>query len=121
MRDQRNPPRQETKLEQWGTVTDFLGARLCDVQGPSLIRKKGPVWLVEAGWPHPPSTQSMIAPPDAKQMIASYLPNEIKVCAHYHLSRKAAVQNDQDVEQLMNYPGQWWKPVVHKHTDRWGI
>ena len=93
----------ELQLEQWGKELDFLGARLCNVRGPEPIKKKAPTWQTHLGSPHPPSGQRMISAiaPNAKQMITSYIPNEIKACAHYRMSTTTVAHNVQDVETLM--------------------
>ena len=70
--------------------------------------------------------QRMINPqaPNARQMVESYVPNEVRSYAHYRLTTAAALRNVSEVEQLLStvgYPPAWWKPLVRKHVQKWGL
>ena len=116
----------ELQVEQWGHELDFLGATLGDIRGETPIRKKSPIWESPRGAAHPSSVQRMIHPhaPNARQMVESYMPNEVRSCAHYRLTTKTALRNVSVVERLLTavgYPPAWWKPLVRKHVQKWGL
>ena len=116
----------ELQVEQWGHELDFLSATLGDIRGETPIRKKSPIWESPKGAAHPSSVQRMIHPhaPNARQMVESYVPNEVRSCAHYRLTTKTALRNVSDVERLLSavgYPPAWWKPLVRKHVQKWGL
>ena len=99
----------ELQFEQWGPELDFLNE--CTISAYTL------------------STQTMTHPhvSNTQQMIASYIPNEMRACAHYRLDGSTARQNVSEVEALltaMNYPPTpptWWIPLIRKHVQKWGL
>ena len=116
----------ELQVEQWGRELDFLSATLGDVRGETPMRKKSPVWNSPVGAAHPSSVQRMIHPHalNARQMVESFVPNEMRSCAHYRLTPAAALRNESEVETLLSTLGYrltWWKPLVRKHVQKWGL
>ena len=116
----------ELQVEEWGHELDFLNATLGGVRGTAPNRKKGPTWSAPLGAAHPSSVQRMINPqaPNARQMVESYVPNEVRSCAHYRLTTAAVLRNVSEVEQLLStvgYPPVWWKPLVRKDVQKWGL
>ena len=113
-------------LEQWGHEIDYLESRLGDVQGPNPLRVKSTQWTCSPGAPTPPRPQKLIDPiaPNARDMVRTFVPNEVKKSAWYRLSPAVATENVSQLVTLLNaksYPPTWWTQPLRRSATRWGL
>ena len=113
-------------LEQWGHEIDYLESRLGDVQGPTPLRVKSTQWTCSPGTPTPPRPQKLIDPtaPNARDMVRTFVPNEVKKSAWYRLSPVVATENLSQLVTLLNaksYPPTWWTQPLRRSATRWGL
>ena len=113
-------------LEQWGHEIDYLESRLGDVQSPTPLRVKSTQWTCSPGTPTPPRPQKLIDPtaPNARDMVRTFVPNEVKKSAWYRLSPVVATENLSQLVTLLNaksYPPTWWTQPLRRSATRWGL
>ena len=81
-------------LEQWGEEIDYLECRLGDIAGEQPIQMKHTQWTTPAGSSTPARPSKLIdtTAPNAKDMLATFMPNvnEVKKSTWYRLSHRTA-------------------------------
>ena len=113
-------------LEQWGTTIDYLESNLADVHGPQPLHTKTIQWDSPPGVSTPPRISKLIDPtaPNARDMVTTLVPNEVKKSAWYRLSPAAATENLSSLVHLLTtkkYPNTWWANTLRKSAGKWGL
>jgi hypothetical protein len=115
-----------TTLEQYGSSIGFLECQLGDPRGSDPLSTKYHPDVAKPGDSAPPQRLKMIPAhaPNARNTMASLIPNHIKKCAHYRLSLGSARDNIErfvSLLQKMQYPTSWWSIPLRRCSEKWGL
>ena len=96
----------------------FLEAMVLITSGSCVeLTLKPPVFHCCPGASHPPSHKRLLDAfsPNSRDMLTSFVPNQISKCAHYAFGREVIDLNILCLLSLLNrkqYPREWWKPQL---------
>ena len=62
--------------------------------------------------------------PNTRDMLRTFIPNEVKKCTYYRVTATGATSNLDGVIRLMEhkqYTSDWWRPKLRQCATRWGL
>ena len=118
--------RMKLTLEQWGTELDFLECHLGDITGLDPITMRRIQWDILEGSSTPSRPRKLMDPdaPNVRDMLRTFIPNEVKKCTYYRVTATGANSNLDGVIRLMEhkqYTSDCWRPKLTQCATRWGL